>query len=486
MEELSKEGVKTYNARLKLIERQRAILAAQGQAGLAPELQEQIERTEGRTGFGFEEQMAAMTKIAGARPGLNAEKIADITQQLEDLAGTPEKLDDVVTSFTGVFVKGGLSPKALKGFFDATGLNLRVELAKTFGVSPDEMTKLMGKKGLAPSQLIAGLEKTLDRLTGVGGAFQGRARAFLETFEGIQLRWGYLWDNFVSKWGQAVEQFITPIANEFLNLFSNERMIAGMDEFIGWATRMGIAIKDMMSDIMVSGALEKFGAIRRALGGIFDIFDPSKLERWMQAGEDIVRVKTPLAEMLEGGFNKALDAVAEIVNKLRDAMGFIYDHFQQIKQIVIDIALVLAAERVAMMATNFGNFAKMLGGGAAAGGEGGLLGMVPGVIKVPALVGIITSWIGQQFDKTFKPPYYDQKSGQYDWSVIDPQGSAMAAEQEKSKNADAVQKSDAIKKNMDSAAAATDQIRSAFDQIAQHSAFGLGSGGGGRAALRAD
>jgi hypothetical protein len=73
-------------------------------------------------------------------------------QNLEDLAGTPDKLDAVVSSFTGVFVKGGLSPKALKGFFEATGLNLRVELAKTFRVTPDEMSKLMGKKGLAPSQ----------------------------------------------------------------------------------------------------------------------------------------------------------------------------------------------------------------------------------------------------------------------------------------------------------------------------------------------
>jgi hypothetical protein len=64
---------------------------------MAPELQEQIERTEGVTGFGYEAQMAAMTKIANAQPGLGAEKISDILQQLEDLAGTPDKLDDVVT-----------------------------------------------------------------------------------------------------------------------------------------------------------------------------------------------------------------------------------------------------------------------------------------------------------------------------------------------------------------------------------------------------
>jgi hypothetical protein len=38
-------------------------------------------------------------------------------------------------------------------------LNLRAELGKTFGVTPDEMYKLMGKRGLAPSQIIAALEK---------------------------------------------------------------------------------------------------------------------------------------------------------------------------------------------------------------------------------------------------------------------------------------------------------------------------------------
>jgi hypothetical protein len=426
--DISKEGVAIYNTRLKLMERQRAILAAQGQAGLAPELQERIERTEGKTGFGYEQQMEAMTKIAGARPGLGAEKIGDITQQLEDLAGTPDKLDQVVSSFTGVFVKGGLSPKALKGFFEATGLNLRVELAKTFGVTPDEMTKLMGKKGMAPSQLIGGLEKTLDRLTGVGGAFQGRAKAFLETFEGIQMRWGYLWETFAAGWGHAVEDLITPIANEFLDIFTNERVAHALDEVQAWATRMGSAIKGLIGDIVGSGAIEKFDVIKRALGGIVDIFDPSKLERWMQVGENIVRVKTPLNDFLVHGFNNALDVVAEMISKIREAMVFIKDNFNTIKNTVIAIVALLAAERLAMAAITFGNAAKMgvgaaswfgkvlFGGGGAAAGEVGEVAAGVGLLN-PLTAGIVGGVLAGLYSKnltdTYKLPFLDQKTGAY-------------------------------------------------------------------------
>jgi hypothetical protein len=39
-------------------------------------------------------------------------------------------------------------------FFDATGINIRTEMAKTTGVSPDVMTQLLSKKGLASSAQI--------------------------------------------------------------------------------------------------------------------------------------------------------------------------------------------------------------------------------------------------------------------------------------------------------------------------------------------
>jgi hypothetical protein len=45
------------------------------------------------TGFGYEAQMAAMTKIAGARPGMNAEEIAEITE--------PEPQKEPVTTALG-------------------------------------------------------------------------------------------------------------------------------------------------------------------------------------------------------------------------------------------------------------------------------------------------------------------------------------------------------------------------------------------------
>src|SRR5260221_436461 len=118
--ELGKEGVAIYNARQKLIERQNAIVGAQR----ARELREQIERTEGRTGFGFEQQMAAATKISGARPGQTAEQMANTLQHLQDLAGVPEKLDQTVSAFTNVFVRGKLTPSALKASFAATGIHL--------------------------------------------------------------------------------------------------------------------------------------------------------------------------------------------------------------------------------------------------------------------------------------------------------------------------------------------------------------------------
>jgi len=60
-------------------------------------------------------------------------------------------------------------------FFDATGIHIRAEMAKTGGVSPDVMTQLLGKKGLASSAQIELVEKTIERLTKVGGAVHGRA-----------------------------------------------------------------------------------------------------------------------------------------------------------------------------------------------------------------------------------------------------------------------------------------------------------------------
>src|SRR5258707_252290 len=463
--ELGKEGVAIYNARQKLIERQNAIVGAQR----ARELREQIERTEGRTGFGFEQQMAAATKISGARPGQTAEQVATTLQHLQDLAGVPEKLDQTVSAFTNVFVRGQLSPRALKGFFDATGINLRTELARTFHVSPDEMTKLMGKKGLAPSVLIAGLEKTIARLTAVGGAFHGRAETFLKTFEGIQLRFKYLWENFASGFGHVVENLITPIANNLLDIFSNERMGEMFKNLQDWATRMGYAVSFLIGEIQKSGIEVQFQKIGQAISQLFGGFNLNTFFKDVFVGSDIKRVLTATGEFWTTGLAKAMDTVAEISKKLGDVSRFILDHFEQVKQIMIGIVALLVAERVAIMATNIG---KLFGiGGVATGGAG-----ASGALGAAAVPGLL---LAQQTATDYSNP--ERKAVLQAEFKKEQQAARMGDTQEKLNRA-LLQGQDAalaVSSTQNNLATATDLLTENFSKLNNTIAGGGGNGGGG-------
>src|SRR5260221_5903470 len=258
--------------------------------------------------------MAAMTRISGARPGQTAEQVASTLQKLQDLAGVPEKLDATVSSFTNVFVRGQLSPKALKGFFEATGVNLRIELAKTYGVTADQFTKLMGKKGLAPSALNKIFEDTITRLTAVGERFHGRAKAFLETFEGIQLRFKYLWENFASGFGHTVENLITPIANDLLDIFSNERMGKMFLELQAWATRIGYAVTFLIGEIQKSGIEEQFQRIGKAVSQLFGGFNLNAFYKDVYIGSDIQRKITASGQSWIDGLNASVKLVGTLTN----------------------------------------------------------------------------------------------------------------------------------------------------------------------------
>ena len=202
-----------------------------GDFGKAEDVLDRITKFSAKTPFQFTELTDTVTTLTTL--GFGADEAMDALKMLGDVAsGSGGNLNDIATIVGRIRLNGRMMTEQLEQFHNA-GIPMQIALAEQFGVTKDEIRKMVseGKIGFDDMQ------QALQTMTSEGGMFFGSMERQSQTFSG---RWSTLKDN--------VLLVLREIGLGFMDAFDMKGALAGMTDFVA-------KYKDQIVKAVIKGAV---------------------------------------------------------------------------------------------------------------------------------------------------------------------------------------------------------------------------------------